>query len=67
VVAIDQHVIGDERFAAPAEAFDAARRDGIFAQDLAALDDAPAGGIQRAIDVLGSGLGFVHGRFTVGR
>ena len=59
-VAIDQHVVGGERLAAPAVAFDAAERDRILAPDAAALDDAPAGRLQRGIDVLGSGLGFVH-------
>ncbi len=43
-----------------AVAFDAARRDEIRADDLAALDDAPARGLQGGIDVLGSGLDFVH-------
>jgi hypothetical protein len=43
-------------------ALDAAWGDEIFAQDLTALDDAPAGRFQGGIDVLGSGLGFVHGK-----
>ena len=60
-VAIDQHVIGGERLAAFAVAFDAARRDGIFAQDFAAFHDAPARRFQCGINVLGAGLGFVHG------
>ena len=36
-------------------------RDRILAPDAAALDDAPARRLQRGIDVLGSGFGFVHG------
>ena len=59
-VAIDQHVIGGERLAAPPVAFDAAQRDRILAPNAAALDDAPAGGRERGVDVLGSGFGFVH-------
>ena len=59
-VAIDQHLIGAERLAAFAVTLDAARRDGIFAQDFAALDDAPARRFQRGINVLGSGFGFVQ-------
>jgi hypothetical protein len=41
-VAIDQHVIGDKGFAAATVAFDAAGGDGVFAEDFAALDHAPA-------------------------
>ena len=59
-VAIDQHVIGGERLAAPPVAFDAAERDRVFAPDAAAFDDAPARRLQRGIDMLGSGFGFVH-------
>ena len=64
VVAIDQHVVGGQRLAAPPVAFDAAQRDRILAADAAALDHAPARRLQRGIDVLGSGLGFVHGYAT---
>ena len=60
-IAIDQHVIGGERLAAATVAFDAAGGDGVFAQDLAALDDTPARRFQRGINVLGPGFGFVHG------
>ena len=42
-------------------AFDATECDRILSSDTAALDDAPAGRFQRGINVLGSGLGFVHG------
>ena len=59
-VAIDQHVVGGERLAAFAVALDAARRDGMFPQNLAALDDAPARRFQGGVNVLGAGLGFVH-------
>ena len=38
-------------------------RDRILAPDAAALDDAPARRRERGVDVLGSGFGFVHGRF----
>ena len=62
-VAIDQHVIGGERLAAPPVAFDAAQRDRIFAPDAAAFDHTPARRLQRGVDVLGSGFGFVHVRF----
>jgi len=34
---------------------------GIFAEDAAAFDDAPACGFEGGIDVLGSGFGLVHG------
>jgi hypothetical protein len=60
VVAVDQHIIGDERLAALAVALDAPRRDGVFAQDFATLRHAPARGLQRGVDMLGSGFGFVH-------
>src|SRR5690606_6791982 len=60
-VAIDQHVIGHERLAAPPDAFNTARRNGVFAQDPAALDHAPSCCFQRGVNVLGSGFGFVHG------
>ena len=60
-VAIDQHVIGGERLAAPSVAFEAARRDGVFAPDAAAFDHAPARRFQCGVDMFGSGLGFVHG------
>ena len=59
-VAIVQHVIGGERLAASPVAFDAARRDRIFAPDAAALDHAPARRLQRGVDMFGSGFGFVH-------
>jgi hypothetical protein len=59
---MDQDIVGGERLASPTEALDAARRDGILPQDLAALDDAPARRFQCGINVLGSGFGFVHGR-----
>ena len=59
-VAVDEDVVGGERLAAVAVALDAARRDRVLAQDAAALDDAPAGRLERGVDVLGSGLGFVH-------
>ena len=48
------------RLAAFAVALDAARRDGIFAEDFAALDDAPARPFQCGINVFGACLGFVH-------
>ena len=44
----------------PPEAFDAARRDVILAQNLAALNDAPAGRFQGGVDMFRSRLGFVH-------
>jgi len=40
--------------------FEAAERDGIFAQDAAAINDAPACGGEGGVDVFGSGFGFVH-------
>ncbi len=64
-IAINQHVIGDERLAAATVAFDAAQRDRIFAQDLAAFDDAPARRFQCRIYMLGAGFGFVHLMFPV--
>jgi len=63
VVAIDEHVIGRERLAAPPEPFDAPECDGILAQDAAALDHAPPRGLEGGINVFGSGFGFVHGFF----
>ena len=62
VIAIDQDVIGSERLAASAVAFEATQRDRIFAPDAAAFDHAPARRRQRGVNALGSGLGFVHGR-----
>ena len=40
--------------------FDAAGGDGVFAQDLAALHDAPARRFQRGVNLLSTGFGFVH-------
>src|SRR6185437_8398290 len=60
-IAVDENIIGGERFAAPPERFDAPGRDGIFTGNAAALDDAPTGGFEGGVDVLGSGFGFVHG------
>ena len=62
MIAIDQHVIGGERLAAPPVAFDAAQRDRILAPDAAAFDHAPARRLEGGVDVLGSGFGFVHAR-----
>ncbi len=59
-VAVDEDVVGEEGFGAASEAFEAAEGDGIFAHDAAAFDYAPAGGFEGGVDVLGSGLGFVH-------
>ncbi len=60
VVAIDEHVIGSQRLAAPSKPFDSSERDGIFTQDAAALDHGPACGLQGGVNVLGSGFGFVQ-------
>ena len=60
VVAIDQHVIGGERLPAPPTSFETTERDGIFAEDFAALDDTPACDFQRGVNMLGSSFGFVH-------
>lgn len=67
VIAVLQHIIRDERFPALAMPLDAARRDDGFPPDAATGHHAPARRPQRGIDVLGSGLGFVHGRFSIGR
>ena len=53
-------------FAALAVALDAAGRDDGFPPDATAGHYAPARRLQRGIDMLGSGLGFVHGRFSSG-
>ena len=45
----------------PPVPFDAARRDGVFALDAAAFHYAPARRFEGGVDMLGSGLGFVHG------
>ena len=50
----------DLRGAASAKAFDAARRNVVFAEDATAIDDAPARGLEGGIDVFGAGFGFVH-------
>ena len=55
------NVICNQRFAAPSAPFDAARRNEILAPDAAARDDAPARRLQRGVNMLGSGFGFVHG------
>ena len=60
VVAVHEHVVGDDGLAAPTEALNASGRDRELARNLAALHDAPACRRQRGIDVLGAGLGFVH-------
>ena len=67
-VSEDQHVVGDLGPRAPALArtsrsgLQAPERDPVLTQYPAALDHAPAGGLQRGVDVLGAGFGFVHGR-----
>jgi len=40
--------------------------DAVLAQDAAAFDHTPAGGLQGGIDMLGAGFGFVHARFRPG-
>ena len=59
-VAILQNVVSKEWLAAPAMTFDASRTDRVFSQDTASFDYTPASSFQRWIDVLGSGVGFVH-------
>ena len=59
VVAVGQHVVGDLRLGAPARAFEAAEGD-VLAPHPAAFDHAPARRLQRGVDQLGAGLGFVH-------
>ena len=59
-VLIDQDVIGDQRFAAPAR-LDLARGDVPLAQDFGTFDHAPAAGAQLWVDLFGSCFGFVHG------
>ena len=60
-IAINQHIVGDQRLAVMAQALDPARCDEIFTQDAAALNHTPARRLQRGINVFGSGFGFVHG------
>ena len=59
-VAINQHIVGDIRLAAPSTPFDTSGRNAVFAKDFAALDNAPACGSERGVDVFSSGFGFVH-------
>ena len=59
-VAIDEHVIGDERPGAPSVPFDAPRRDVVLAQHLAPLGHTPSRRAQRRVDVLSTSLGFIH-------
>jgi hypothetical protein len=63
-VAVLEHVVGPERVPAPAVAQDSPRRDDDLAPHAAALDHGPARCLEGGIDVLGSGLGLVHGFFT---
>jgi hypothetical protein len=60
-VAIFKNVIRNERLGTPTLAFQATESDFVFPADAAFVDDTPACRFQRGIDVLGSGLGFVHG------
>lgn len=59
-VAIFQHIIGGQRFAAPPIAFNATERNWILPPDAAPLDDSPARRFQRGINVFCAGFGFVH-------
>jgi len=62
-VAVDEHVVGDLGLcprALAAAALQTAQRDAVFAQDAAAFDHTPAGGLQGGVEVLGAGFGFVH-------
>lgn len=59
-VPVNQHVIRDFRQSAPAAPFNAARRDVVFPQDATAFHDAPSCRFEGGINVLGTGLGFVH-------
>ena len=59
-VAINQHIVGDIRLAAPSTPFDAASCDAVFAEDFATLDDALTCCSERGIDQFGFGFGFVH-------
>jgi hypothetical protein len=59
-VAVHQHVVGGQRTPAPPVPLQAASRDLVLAEDAAAVHHAPAGLPDGGVDVLGSGLGFVH-------
>ncbi len=67
VIAIDEHVVGAQRLGAPTMPFHSSERDGVLAQNPAAFDHAPARRLERGINVLGSGFGFVHSVSKVGR
>jgi hypothetical protein len=64
VIAMDQHVVGGERLTPSAVAFNPAESDRIFAPDAASFDHAPARRRECGVDMLGSGLGFVHRRVS---
>ena len=66
-IAMDEDVVGGELRAAVAMALDAAWRDRVLAKDATTLDQTPAHRRQSGIDVLGSGLRFVHAAFFVSR
>ena len=55
-----EDVVGLERLAAPPLPFEPAEGDLILPADAAALGHAPPRGLERGVDVLGSGLGLVH-------
>ena len=60
-IAIDQHVIGGERLAPFTLALDPVRRDRIFTVNFAPLHHTPTRRLQRGVNVLSSGFGFVYG------
>ena len=58
--AIFQNLIGGERLAALAVAFDATGGNGMLATDADALDDAPARRFKGVVNVLGACFSLVH-------
>ena len=59
-IAVNQNVVGNLGLPTPSVAFEATLRDVVLAQDATALDQAPTRRLKGGINMLGSGLGFVH-------
>ena len=66
LVAVDEHVIrGSVACPPPAETLQPPQRDRMFSQNLRPLDNTPSRRLERGVDVLGSGFGFVHSHPSV--
>src|SRR5688572_727861 len=64
-VSVNEDVVGLMRLGTATVAFETTGRDSILAPYAAVLDDAPARGCERRVNVFRAGLGFVHEKGVV--